>query len=158
MFGYELLHRRKNPTLGAHITNLFDHYQIDLVLDVGANHGQFGAMLREEGYGGEIHSFEPVSSSYDKLVEAARNDKNWFTHKLAMAEERGEKTINVTEASVLSSFLSPNEFGQRKFKNMGVVNREVVRVDTVDEFLSGKIIDDKNRRIFLKVDTQGDRI
>ena len=111
IFGYELIKRNKHPTLSSHIINLINPYKIDLVLDVGANYGQFGRMLRNEGYKGEIHSFEPVSHSYDNLQKACLNDEKWFVHKLAMGAADGKDAINVTEASDMSSFLDPNDFG-----------------------------------------------
>ena len=121
IFGYELIKRNKHPTLSSHIINLINHYKIDLMLDVGANYGQFGYMLRNEGYKGEIHSFEPVSHSFDHLQKACLNDEKWFAHKLAMGAADGKDTINVTEASDMSSFLDPNEFGGREFEKISVV-------------------------------------
>ena len=46
-------------------------YAIDLVIDVGANRGQWGASLREGGYRGAIVSFEPVRESQ----ECSRGDR-----------------------------------------------------------------------------------
>jgi FkbM family methyltransferase len=155
IFGYELIKRNKHPTLSSHIINLINHYKIDLVLDIGANHGQFGNMLRGEGYKGEIHSFEPVSYSFDHLQKASLNDEKWFAHKLAMGAADGKDTINVTEASDMSSFLDPNDFGGREFEKISVVHREMVEIETIDGFLPGEITDFNKRRIFLKMDTQG---
>ena len=55
-FGYEL----EKPkiielTLRAHLKSLLSHYSIDLVIDVGANKGQFAQMLRNNGYQGMIY-------------------------------------------------------------------------------------------------------
>ena len=85
-FGYDLVRRKKHPTSSTHIMNLINQYRIDLVLDVGANQGQFGKMLRYEGYKGEIHSFEPVSRTFERLGEACFKDQKWFAHKLAMGD------------------------------------------------------------------------
>ena len=63
LFGYELIHRRKSPTLEAHLGLILRQRAIDLVIDVGANAGQFGAGLRRIGYQGRILSFEPVAST-----------------------------------------------------------------------------------------------
>lgn len=155
IFGYELIKRNKHPTLSPHIINLINHYKIDLVLDVGANYGQFGNMLRTEGYTGEIHSFEPVSHSFEKLQKNCLKDKMWFAYKLAIGAAKGKDTINVTEASDMSSFLNPNNFGGKEFKKLNVVQREMVEIETIDDFLSRQITDFNKRRIFLKMDTQG---
>jgi FkbM family methyltransferase len=44
---------------------------INLVLDVGANVGQFGLSLRNRGYAGQIMSFEPVSDAFNELKKVA---------------------------------------------------------------------------------------
>lgn len=45
---------------GHDLVRLLHRYEIDLVLDVGAHRGDFGALLREAGYRGRIVSFEPL--------------------------------------------------------------------------------------------------
>ena len=65
--GYELIKERKSPSLRSHLRNVFDRYRIDVVLDVGANLGQFGTMIRKAGYRGHIYSFEPVTASFERL-------------------------------------------------------------------------------------------
>ena len=45
--------------------------RVDCVLDVGANVGQFGDMLRTIGYMGTIVSFEPVDATFRTLAEHA---------------------------------------------------------------------------------------
>ncbi len=155
IFGYELIKRKKHPTLDTHVINLINHYKIDLVLDVGANYGQFGSMLRRERYKGDIHSFEPVCHSFDNLKKTSLNDKKWFVHKLAIDAARGKQEINVSTASDMSSFLSPNKFGKERFKKINVVQKEMVEVETIDGFLSRRISDFNKKRILLKMDTQG---
>jgi SAM-dependent methyltransferase len=44
---------------------------VDLVLDVGANVGQFGTDLRRYGYKGEILSFEPLPAMFVILTDKA---------------------------------------------------------------------------------------
>ncbi len=154
-FGYELIKRKNHPSPNSHITNLINRYEIDLILDVGANHGQFGKMLRKEGYKGDIHSFEPVSTTFELLSHICRNDKRWFAHKIAMGETCGQNTVNIMEASDFSSFLDPNDFGKNEFKEMNVTHSETVEVETIDTFLTTQIKNHMNRRIFLKMDTQG---
>lgn len=154
-FGYELLKRSKHPTINSHLSNLINHNNINVVLDVGANNGQFGLMLRNEGYQGEIHSFEPVSKTFDNLNYACLKDKKWFPNKVAMGSVSGEETVHITEASDLSSFLNSNDFGKEKFKKIMVSQTEKVNVSTIDNYLTTRIENFEKRNILLKMDTQG---
>jgi len=155
LFGYELIKTRKHPSTNSHVINLIHDYGIDLVIDVGANNGQFGRMIREEGYQGDIHSFEPVSKTYELLKENCANDPKWFTHKIALGDSCGEEDVNVTELSLLSSFLKPNDFGKRQIKKMMVLHTETVEMSTLETFVKQHIPDALDKRIFLKMDTQG---
>jgi FkbM family methyltransferase len=154
-FGYSIQRRERQPTADAHLSNLVRASGTDLVLDVGANRGQFARMLRDEGYQGEIHSFEPVAATYGELAATAAGDPAWTVHQAALGAAPGEAVINVTGASDMSSLLQPNEFGQEKFERFEVARTETVRVDTVDAFLAAQVPDADSRRILLKMDTQG---
>lgn len=152
-FGYELTRKKKNPSLESHLVNLIERYDIDVVLDVGANHGQFGLMTRQLGYGGEMHSFEPVAATFDKLSVAASGDKGWHIHRIGLGECAKRVSINVTKSSDLSSILAPNDFGKEKYRNMALDHQEEIEIRTLDS-----IVDDQQlhgKRILLKMDTQG---
>ena len=155
LFGYEMIKRNKHPTLNSHLINLIHLHEIDLVLDVGANSGQFATTLRSEGYKGDIHSFEPVSKTFESLRAACSGDHRWFAHNIAMGDACDKKTVNVTEASDFSSFLKPNDFGKETFGRIKVLYEEVVEVSTVENFLTTQVINVDKRRILLKIDTQG---
>ena len=66
--GIEVVRARKNPNTMDFIENR----GINLVLDVGANTGQFGHVARNRGYAGRIISFEPVKEAFTALENAAR--------------------------------------------------------------------------------------
>src|SRR5260370_16699440 len=50
---------------------LFSQLPIDLVLDVGANTGQFVHQCRAAGYKGKIISFEPSAAPHPALLHSA---------------------------------------------------------------------------------------
>lgn len=155
LFGYELIRRKRQATLDSHIIQLISHCRVDLVLDVGANIGRFGKKLRQEGYRSEIHSFEPVHQTFEVLQKESRNDDLWHGHKLALGDARGRQSINITASSDFSSFLDPNSFGREQYKEVSLSRKETVEVSTIDDFLAAHIGNVDQKRIFLKMDTQG---
>jgi FkbM family methyltransferase len=124
---------------------------IDVVIDVGANIGQYAKRLRSDGYAGWIVSAEPVRASYDILAARAAADPHWKVLNLAFGEKDGAAQINVSEASVFSS-LHPQLPTAAAFNpESRVIRQETIRVARLDEVFP----DFPKGRAFLKIDTQG---
>jgi FkbM family methyltransferase len=143
-------------SLAYHLKTLLRELNIDCVLDVGAHEGEFVGFLRDVGYAGEIHSFEPVGSSFQTLTRARAADKRWRGHNLALGAEDGELEMNIYSGSVFNSFLKPSENGTTRFRD----NTQIVRVEKVPVRRLESVVDEilaerPGARIFLKMDTQG---
>jgi FkbM family methyltransferase len=147
---------RGSERIEAHLSMLLDRLAVDCVLDVGANCGQYGRMLRGIGYSGTIISFEPVAECYRELREVSKGDSRWLTLPLALGEFEGTAPIHVTASTDFSSFLVPNEYCRTTFgagpTQTGV---EHVRVRRLDDVLTDHPVAGSAARIFLKMDTQG---
>ena len=50
-----------------YIVQTLKHYKIDLVIDIGANEGQFAQNIIQYGYKNKIISFEPIKNIYEVL-------------------------------------------------------------------------------------------
>lgn len=125
--------------------------RVDIVLDVGANLGQFGQELRDSGYRGRIVSFEPIASVFAGLKARTDRDRNWEAHQLALGASPGHATIKVSGATVFSSLLDQTALAQR-FDQAAVVERhEIVEVARLDDLVARF----RSRNVFLKIDTQG---
>ncbi len=128
--------------------------KIDLVLDVGANEGQFAQMLRTRlGYPHRIVSFEPLKDAYARLNRAAALDNNWDCYNMAIGESRQTAVINISANSQSSSLLPVSESAVAIEPGIGYVGQQQVTVDTLDEMLPK--ISKPDDSIYLKVDTQG---
>ncbi|HEY9880632.1 MAG TPA: FkbM family methyltransferase [Leptolyngbyaceae cyanobacterium] len=138
------------------LKTILEKYQINIVLDVGANRGEFSRDLRDIGYTGKIISFEPVSSTFKVLEAAASSDLNWEVYNLALGRQNSEQTINVADSSVFASFLKSNDWCEQAFGESSVASREeTVTVRRLDEVLNETVKDLDKARIYLKMDTQG---
>ncbi|MFL6159920.1 MAG: FkbM family methyltransferase [Marmoricola sp.] len=137
------------------LESIIDELGIDLILDVGANTGQYGAFLREF-YDGELHSFEPVSSVHAQLAQTAAGDARWKTHQLALGSEDGEQAIHVSDFTVFSSLLPMNDFAAEHFGDKAVGSREeTISVRRFDGIVDELVPDFARRKVLLKLDTQG---
>lgn len=92
--------KNSNETLSKHLLNVLANKNIECVIDVGANEGQYGVFLREIGYKGYIVSFEPVNSVYDILKENCDQDNKWSCYNFALGDKNEEKIINVYKSTV----------------------------------------------------------
>ena len=123
---------------------------IDVVIDVGANDGDFGREIRDEGYKGRIVSFEPNPAAFARLSAAIRHDPLWEAHELGVGDEEGELELSVADNDVMSSFKGVTEFGSTRLTEE---RAERVRVVRLDDFLRSR--PDLVSRTYLKIDTQG---
>lgn len=124
--------------------------KIDLVIDVGANSGQFGTSLRENGYRGRIVSFEPIEREFQALSRTAATDPKWDAYRFALGAAAGTATLNVSKLSVFSSILKLAENAPLHDNRVEIDHVEEVPIHTVDEIAAGL-----DGRILLKIDTQG---
>jgi FkbM family methyltransferase len=129
-------------------------FGIDLVLDIGANTGQFATGLRSVGFGGQIVSFEPLATAHRVLSEAASHDARWKVHpRTAIGACNGEIDFNVASNSVSSSILPMKESHLSAAVDSAYIRTEQVPISTLDavapQYLNG------HQRSLLKIDTQG---
>lgn len=152
--GLDVKRSISQSSLESHLIALFRLYNINLVIDVGANAGQYGQMLRSIGYRGQILSFEPLRAPFEKLISISRRDPKWCAINVALGDKVEKKSINIYSSSVFSSMLQMNEFGREKYSGHGNVESQSIEIDTLDNKI--KSIDHfKDKNIFLKMDTQG---
>ena len=74
---------------------LMRHFQVDLVLDIGADTGEYVAKLRRYGYEGWVVSFEPLPSSFAELRYNAGTDPLWETANFALGERDGRAALHI---------------------------------------------------------------
>ena len=140
---------------------LFSQLPIDLVLDVGANTGQFVHHCRAAGYKGEIISFEPSAAAHASLLQSAAPDPLWtVADRMALGATTGEVEINIAANSFSSSILRMLDSHLTAAPNSAYLQKEKVPLRRLDDLLADHLADHlaataPSRHIFLKLDVQG---
>jgi len=133
---------------------LLSALNIDLVLDVGANRGQYALELRRWGYVGRIVSFEPLSAPFRALRRRSERDDRWAVVRVALGGRSETLPMNVAgNAAASSSILPMLPLHERVAPAATYIAVEDVEVRRLDDVLPVYRRDATS--IFLKADVQG---
>lgn len=132
---------------------------IRLVLDVGANKGQFAESIFACGYDGLLVSVEPLPDACEILVnKSTAHGKNWIiAPPMALSDEKGESEFNCFSASAMSSLLQPVANIQAEVPSSGVKDKISVRLETLTKQFWEEV-DVELQDFALKIDTQGSEL
>lgn len=126
---------------------------VDLVLDVGANAGQYARELRIAGYEGRIWSFEPLAAPYAELSRRAAADPAWETTQTALGDHDGWEEMHVSVDTQSSSVLRMTDRHTGAMSDSRPVASERVPVTTLDAIARDALA--ASAGPYLKVDVQG---
>lgn len=135
------------------MATMLDARRVDLILDVGANVGQFAEKIFEAGYEKRIVSYEPLSRPYGILAEKSRTNPNWDVERLCIGDSPGEVELMISHNEIASSILGTTPVLSEFQPEFEYVGSETVEVTTLDAAASSAIASAENP--FLKVDVQG---
>lgn len=125
---------------------------INTVLDIGANVGQFASEIRKILPNAFIYSFEPLGECFKKLEDSFSEDKNFKAFNFALGEKTEELDIEKNEYAPSSSILPLSTNHTALFPHA---------IKTAPEKISVKRLDDTtkelnlNKEILIKLDVQG---
>src|SRR4051812_45532738 len=80
---------------------------VTVVLDVGANRGQWGQEIRTWGYIGRLVSFEPGRDAFQYLARVAAADPRWEIRRVALGDRPRDVVLNVAGNAGASSSVLP---------------------------------------------------
>jgi FkbM family methyltransferase len=142
------------PHADPKLHELLAAFGIDLVLDVGANTGEFARELFAAGYEGRIVSFEPLSRGHRALLAASAGNANWIlAERCALGARRGEQLLHIAGNLESSSLLEILPSHVRSAPRSKYVDSELVSVIPLDEIAHEYV--ETASAPFLKIDVQG---
>lgn len=134
--------------------NLILDKKFTLLLDVGANIGQYALQARKNGFSGKIISFEPLPDAHKYLTVNASSDPDWVVYeRCAIGENDYETNINISINSYSSSILpilASHTSAAPDSVYVGTAKTKVKKLDSILEKMQLR-----GEKIFLKIDTQG---
>ncbi len=152
--GFDICRLGVNSRADYQLLKGLKRFDIDLILDVGANAGQFALNLRSIGFKGRLVSFEPLSSAHLELKKTAGRDFNWIVHpRCAIGAFDGESEINVAGNSVSSSILPMMDSHTSASANSAYVGTEKVPIFRLGTAAPPYM--EEAHKPFLKIDAQG---
>lgn len=126
---------------------------ITVLLDVGANIGQYALRTRHAGYRGRIVSVEPMLEAFTELSARAAGDPAWECRRHALGSAAGESEIHISRNSYSSSLLEMEDRHLRTAPESAYVGTERISVLTLDSVWDEVV--QSSDRPFLKLDVQG---
>lgn len=155
--GYDLVKLKGGLGRGTfenELIKILDDIKTDLVLDIGANKGQFAISLYDYGYKNKVLSFEPLSDIYKILEENSKNNSLWHVHeKCCIGDTEKMVDINLSNLAGNSSILDI------KSTKYNVPESHYIKKENVPQItlatLSENQLIKQAKNIFVKMDIQG---
>ena len=120
-----------------------------VIVDVGANEGQFAHALLAIAPSASIHAFEPEPATAARLRQRFAADRRVSVHEQAIAGSAGTATLHVSANTVFSSLHAPlPALGDHYPRGTEITGVVTVETATLDSVVSGPVA-------VLKVDVQG---
>ena len=146
---------RRLPAYGTSTLTFLKEYNINSILDIGANSGQFAREVRHTLPRAYLYSFEPLREEYTVLVDSlGRHDERFRAFNVALGETDENKVMFRDDFTPSSSLLKPTEEQRRRFPHTGTLRDRLVPVRSLDRFIADNDIR-LVPELFIKVDVQG---
>lgn len=148
-YGYEIrAFNGSNPHFQERVA--LEDPRVGMIVDVGANAGQYAQRIRRTLPKTPIRSFEPLPDAFQQLRALSAPDPNWEVFNCALGRKDANLELVVAGNSQSSSFLpiqNAHLSSAPESASVGTISVPVKRLDSfIDEFPND---------LYLKIDTQG---
>jgi len=144
--------RVSSPFLRLERLEWLRRHDIRTVIDIGANAGQFAALVRNALPDASIYSFEPIADVHAELVKNMRADAKFTAFPFGLGEQDEERAINRNEFTPSSSLLPMNSLHQETFPFAVASRKETVSVRRLDDLRDRMRLEPN---VLIKIDVQG---
>lgn len=154
LFGYNIIKSSNfykiNRTLDQAIKSIIKKKN-PIIFDVGAHEGESIDRFKNLFQNPIIHSFEPQSKIFEKLMNKKKNDKDLVLNNFALGSKEENQEIFVNSNTAASSYLNIDN-KDKFFKSLKTIQKEQTRIDTFDNYFNKIKV---NYIDLVKIDVQG---
>lgn len=149
-FGYHLSHLHKviPRTTG---NNWAERLNIQTIIDIGSNEGQFINEIETILPGRKIYAFEPIPACFKKML-ANTGSSNVSAYNIGLSDIEGSTEINISSNLVSSSILNMEELHKSSYPESKYIKKETIELKRLDTVFEDIELTDN---ILIKVDVQG---
>ncbi|MFT4803568.1 MAG: FkbM family methyltransferase [Psychroserpens sp.] len=132
------------------------HYcsDIETIIDVGANKGQFAVAIKKAFPNAHIYCFEPIESEFEKLSKNLAKFTNVTLFNIALGETVSSAEFNLNQYSLSSSFLNVTEEHTDEKPITAQWRKVEIEISTLNKLVSNDDVRIQGKTL-LKIDVQG---
>jgi FkbM family methyltransferase len=142
----------KGVAAGTEHRIVLERLDFDLIVDIGANRGQFALVARKCFPNASIHSFEPLKEPAVVFRRVFASDPRVTLHEIAIGPDDKDMLIHVSHADDSSSLLPIAPLQSALFPGTEEKEERIVTVRRLDAVLRREDIE---QPALLKIDVQG---
>ena len=136
---------------------ILSNYEFKVILDVGANTGQFAKVARAFCPDATIYSFEPLPDIYSQLVEELAIDHNAIPVNSAISNFSGTADMFQSNFSASSSLLPMAKLHKEEMPHSASSKKVKVRIDKLDDWIIKNNVK-LDHDLLIKMDVQGNEL
>src|SRR3989344_7135139 len=125
---------------------------INTILDIGANVGQFATEIRSKLPNAQIYSFEPLNECFEALETSFGADPKFKAFNYALGEAEVEIAMHKSAYSPSSSILAMSQTHKTLFPHTKEHTEEKIKIKKLDDVARDLNLE---KEILIKVDVQG---
>jgi FkbM family methyltransferase len=129
---------------------------VDLVFDIGASDGGFARKIKGLYPNTELHSFEALPNSFERLIQRCGEFKNFYPNNIALSDKEGEIEFFLCEDSTgSSSMLEMTDIHKQAYPHTAKNKSLKVKSITLDDYVIKNQLNTESKTILMKLDVQG---
>jgi len=149
-FGYEIVKLQDSLTT-VKVGNWLHKLNIETIVDIGSNEGQFIHTITKTLPNKKIFAFEPIKSCYQNLI-ANTKQYNIKTYNYGLSDVNGTSEINISNNLVSSSILGMKDMHKNLYPESVYTEKETIELRRLDDVFANENLAEN---ILIKIDVQG---